>query len=133
MGTLLKSKTLNVSIRCSPEKVYAFVSNPKNLPKWAEAFCRSVRKEKGAWIIESPDGPVKIRFVKKNDFGILDHYVSPAPGVEVYVPMRVLPNGGGSEVIFTLFQPAGMSDEKFAEDIGWVKRDLRSLKTVLET
>jgi hypothetical protein len=43
---------------------------------------------------------MKFRFVKRNEFGVLDHYVNPAPGVEVYVPMRVLANGSGSEVIF---------------------------------
>jgi len=41
------------------------------------------------------------------------------PGVEVYVPIRVLPNGSGSTVLFTLFQLPGMSDEKYAEDAGF--------------
>jgi len=46
--------------------------------------------------------------------------------------MRVVPNGSGSEVIFTLFQLAGMSDEKCAEDIRWVEQDLKTLKRILE-
>jgi len=46
--------------------------------------------------------------------------------------MRVVSNGSGSEVIFTLFQLAGMSDEKCAEDIGWVEQDLRTLKGIME-
>ncbi len=83
-------------------------------------------------MVETPQGPVNVRFSKKNDFGILDHYVSPAPGVEVFVPMRVVPNGSGSEVVLTLFQTAGMSDEKFAEDIRWVEQDLKTLKRILE-
>jgi hypothetical protein len=75
---------------------------------------------------------MNLRFVEHNDLGVLDHYVSPAPGVEAYVPMRVLPNGSGSEVLFTLFQLPGMSDEKYAEDAGLVTRDLQTLKRVLE-
>jgi hypothetical protein len=63
----------------------------------------------------------------------LDHYVTPAPELEVYVPMRVLPNGSGSEVFFTLFRSTDMSDEKFAEDVGMVERDLKTLKNVLES
>ena len=127
------SRTLSVSIDCHPDKVYGFVSNPENLPKWATGFCKSVRKSNAGWIVDTPQGPMKIGFVEKNDFGVLDHYVSPAPGVEVYVPMRVLSNGSGSEVIFTLFRLPDMSDEKYAEDIGLVERDLRTLKKVLES
>src|SRR5712692_6779539 len=126
------SRTLSVSINRPPGKVYEFVSIPENLPKWATGFCKSVRKSDGDWIVETPQGPMKIRFVEKNDFGVLDHYVTVAPGVEVYVPMRVLPNGSGSELIFTLFRLPEMSDEKYAEDASLVERDLRTLKKVLE-
>ena len=73
-----------------------------------------------------------IRIAPKNEFGILDHTVTPAPGVEVFVPMRVVPNGSGSEVIFTLFQQPGMSDEDFARDQGMVVEDLASMKKVIE-
>ena len=76
---------------------------------------------------------MKIRIAPKNDCGILDHTVIPAPGMEVFVPMRVVPNGEGSEVIFTLFQQPGMSDENFAKDQGMVKQDLATLKQVMES
>lgn len=66
-------------------------------------------------------------------WGVLDHWVTPAPGVEVYVPMRVVANGEGSEVIFTLFQQPGMTDEQFAADARLVEQDLATLKKVLET
>ena len=132
MTLVLKSKTLSVFIARHPDKVYGFASNPENLPKWAAGLCKSVRKSNGDWIVETPQGPMKVRFVEKNNFGVLDHYVNPAPGVEVYVPMRVLSNGSGSEVIFTLFRLPDMSDEKYAEDIGLVERDLRTLKKILE-
>ena len=127
------SRTLSVSINCHPSRVYGFVSTPENLPKWATGLCKSVRKSNTDWIVETPQGPMKVRFVEKNDFGVLDHYVSVAPGVEVYIPMRVLSNGSGSEVIFTLFRLPDMSDEKYAEDIGLVERDLRALKKMLES
>jgi hypothetical protein len=132
MAALLKSRTVSVAINCDPATVYEFVSNPENLPKWAKMFCRSIKKSNGGWIVETPQGPVNVRFSKRNDFGVLDHYVSSAPGVEVFVPMRVVPNGSGSEVLLTLFQPAGMSGERFAEDIRWVEQDLHHLKSIME-
>jgi len=47
--------------------------------------------------------------------------------------MRVMPNGNGSEIIFTLFQQPDMSDEDYARDIGLVQQDLQNLKTIMES
>jgi hypothetical protein len=128
----MKSVTLSISINRSPQVVYDFVSNAENLPKWAKMFCLSVKRASGDWIVETPQGPVKLRFAARNDLGVLDHYVTVSPGIEVYVPMRVVQNGQGSEVLFTLLQAKDMPDEKFAEDLRWVNQDLRNLKNVLE-
>lgn len=132
MTGVLRSKTLSVSIERPPRDVYGFVANPQNLPRWATAFCRSVRQSKGEWILETSAGQMRIKFVGKNDFGVLDHSVTPEPGVEILNPMRVVPNGSGSEVLFTLFQLPSMSAGKYAEDVRMVERDLRTLKSILE-
>ena len=47
--------------------------------------------------------------------------------------MRVVPNGEGSEVIFTLFQQPGMPDENFLSDQDLVRQDLAVLKQVMES
>jgi hypothetical protein len=49
----------------------------------------------------------KSQVYRKECFGVLDHYVAPASEMEVYVPMRVQPNGSGSEVIFHFILVAG--------------------------
>ena len=130
---LLKSKTLSVSINCEPKKVYEFVSNPENLPKWAKGLSGSIKKIGEDWIAESPMGKVKVKFADKNKFGILDHDVTLPSGVRVSNPMRVMPNGKGSEIIFTLFQQPDMSDKDYARDIGLVQQDLENLRTVMES
>jgi hypothetical protein len=126
------ARTLTVSIDCPADQVYGFVSNPENLPRWATAFCRSIRRSDDGWIVEMPQGEVTVRFVPRNTMGVLDHFVMPAPNVEIYVPMRVVANGAGSEVLFTLFRLPGMTDEAFAADAGMVERDLGTLKRVME-
>ena len=129
---MLKSKTLSVSIQNTPEAVYDFVANPESLPLWATTFVHSIKQVNGEWVIETDKGSAKIRIAEKNTLGILDHTVYPAPGIEVFVPMRVVPNGGGCEVLFTLFQQPGMSDEAFAADMHMVEQDLSTLKTLME-
>jgi hypothetical protein len=77
-------------------------------------------------------GTVKLHFAKRNDLGVLDHDVTLESGETVHNPIRVVPNGEGSEVIFILFRRPDMSDEKFAEDAAWVQKDLGVLKALLE-
>ena len=126
------SITLNIFINRPFGVVYNFVSRPQNLPEWAIAFCKSIRQVDHDWIAETPRGPARIRIVPHNPLGILDHYVVPAPGVEIFVPMRVVPNGDGCEIIFTLLHRPQMSDEQFAEDQRLVANDLLTLKKVME-
>lgn len=63
---------------------------------------------------------------------MLDHTIVTPDGMEILNPMRVVPNGSGSVVMFTLFQLPSMSDEKFHEDMGLVEKDLTTLKNILE-
>ena len=132
MAGLLRCRTLSVSIDCPPARVYTFVRNPENLPRWAGGLASAVRKSADGWIVETADGPLGFAFVADNDLGVLDHRVTLAPGVDVLNPMRVVANGAGSEVSFTLFQLPGITAEKFVEDARLVQRDLQSLKALLE-
>ena len=129
---LLKSKTLGISIDCSPVEVARFVSNPRNLPQWATEFCKSVRRSGDDWIVDTPGGPISVHFLNRNDIGVLDHIVTTPSGEEVSVPMRVVANGTGSEVLLTVFQLPGMSEDQFSADTAIVMRDLQTLKRVLE-
>lgn len=126
------SRTLSISIARPPADVHAYVADAANLPAWANGFCRSVQRDGAQWIVETPDGPVRLRFVTWNQWGVLDHFVTLASGAEIVNPMRVVANDEGSEVLFTLFQRPGRSDVQFYEDAVLVQRDLESLKRVLE-
>ena len=132
MLPLLGTRIISISIARDPRDVYDFVSNPVNLPRWASGIGASIKNINGEWVADTPNGPVKVRFVPRNDLGVLDHYVTIAPGVEVYVPLRVIPNGSGSELTFTLFRQPDMTDQKFKEDAAWVLRDVTKLKEILE-
>jgi hypothetical protein len=123
---------ISVSIDRPPDKVYSFVSNPENLPKWATGLGGSIKKVNGEWIADAPMGKVKIKFAEENKFGVLDHEVVLESGVTINNPMRVIANGKGSEVFFTLIRQPEVSDEKFAQDARWVEKDLKILKGLLE-
>ncbi len=128
----LETRHLSVYIDRTPDQVYTFASNPENLPQWATGLSSIIQKIKGVWVAESPFGKIHIKFATQNPFGVLDHLVVAASGDEFHNVMRVVPNGAGSEVIFTLFRDPQMLKEKFIEDAKLVEKDLKSLKEILE-
>jgi hypothetical protein len=78
-------------------------------------------------------GTIRVRFADPNPFGVLDHRVTLPGGESTLNPMRVVANGDGSELTFTLFRPPGVTDQAFAADAAQVEADLRRLKTLLES
>lgn len=117
----------------SPADVVRFLGDPKNLPKWASGVSSKIHEENGVWICESPMGTVEFRFVDANDLGVLDHHVKLPDGTTFYNPMRVIENGKGSEVLFTVLQRKEMSDEELEKDCATIAKDLETAKSLLES
>ncbi len=126
------SVTLAVSIACAPQALAAFVADPRNLPKWAGGFCKSVRQAGDGWLVDTGEGEVGLKFSGPTEHGILDHIVTLGPELQVFVPMRVVPNDEGSEVLFTLFRLPAMTEQRLSQDIQLVESDLQRLKQVME-
>ena len=128
-----QSRHLSVFIDRPVAEVYAFASDPANLPRWAPGLGSAVVEVDGAWFVETAGGRLRVTFAPQNAFGVLDHEVSAPSGSTVYVPLRAIADGDGCEVVFTLRRAEGMSDAEFERDSALVSADLALLKQVLET
>jgi hypothetical protein len=128
-----ESKHLSERIDRPADEVYEYASNPANVPQWAPGLASSVENVDGKWSIETAAGRAGLAFAPRNEYGVLDHEVTMPSGETVYNPMRVIPDGTGCEVVFTLRRLPDMSDEDFARDAGLVAADLARLKQVLES
>ena len=126
------SRTITIRIERDAAAVYAFASQPENLPRWAAGLGSGVMRAGDGWRVDTPVGRLRLRFAPPNAHGVLDHAVTLPDGTEVDVPMRVVPNATGAEVMFTLFRQPGMADEDFERDAGLVAADLATLKRLLE-
>jgi hypothetical protein len=127
-----RSLHLAVSIDRPAAEVYAYARDPANLPAWAAGLAGGITQVDGEWVADSPLGRVVVRFVEVNPFGVLDHDVMLPDGTTVTNPLRVLPDGAGCEVVFTLRRAPGMTDADLAADAAAVTADLGTLKRVTE-
>jgi hypothetical protein len=127
-----ESKHLSERIDLPADEVYEYASNPANVPQWAPGLASSVENVDGKWSIETAAGRAGLAFAPRNEYGVLDHEVTMPSGETVYNPMRVIPDGTGCEVVFTLRRLPDMSDEDFARDADLVQADLTRLKHLLE-
>jgi hypothetical protein len=125
-------QTIDVAICMPAQDVYAFCHQPHNFALWASGLGGTLNQEGRQWRALGPDGWISVRFSPPNSHGILDHWVRPDGADEIYIPLRVIPFGEMALVSLTLLRGAGVSDEMFARDIAWVRRDLQSLKAILE-
>ncbi|MDB5525397.1 MAG: hypothetical protein JWM58_3160 [Rhizobium sp.] len=130
---VMAAKIIHISIARDWREVYAYASQPENMPIWASGLASGLKADGEDWIADGgPVGEVRVHFTPPNDLGVIDHEVSLQNGVKVQNALRVVPNGDGAEVMFTLLRQSGMDDTAFAADARHVEKDLATLKELLE-
>lgn len=139
MMTTYPVRHLSLGIDCAYPHACAYLEDPANFAEWASGLGQGLTPgpttpEDHTWHAQTPTGPATIQFTPPNPFGILDHTVQPATNTPpVYIPMRLLRNRHGVEILFTLYQHPEMTDRAFAADAATVMADLRRLKSILES
>jgi len=131
--TTMPARIVHRAIRRDWRAVYAFAAKPENMPLWASGLASGLVRDGEDWIAHGgPIGKVRVRFAPQNDFGVIDHTVTLPDGLVVENALRVVPNGDGAEVMFTLLRPPGMDDAAFEADAAHVARDLDTLARLME-
>ncbi|MGB2666824.1 MAG: hypothetical protein WAK48_22660 [Candidatus Acidiferrum sp.] len=132
MTKIARSVIKSADIQATPEKTYMFLCNPLNWPEYALVNLRSVSPGENGWfkaVTKFGEGELKVNGVK--EFGVFDHiWKDPRATWQVY--SRVVPNGDGSTVMMTLFQPAVMSDAQFDQAMKEMDIEMAKLKEILE-
>ncbi len=132
MSTLI-SKTLTVTIDASYDKVAEDLADPMTHPEWGrEFFDGPARKtEDGLVVVNIPAMGGEVRYKIDNDIerGIFDLYFAPE-GQEFGppLPVRLLHNEDGVDVLWTLAQQPGMPIEIWESGLASMERELANLK-----
>mgnify|MGYP001596731021 CR=1 FL=1 len=130
--SVMTARIIHTSIARPWTEVYDFASKPQEMPRWASGLSEGLRLDGEDWVTSGPLGSARVRFCPPNVFGVIDHLVTLPDGTAVHNALRVVPNGDGAEVMFTLLRQPGMSDADFERDAAWVEKDLKQLKDIME-
>ena len=132
--TILPARIIHIGIARPWRDVYAFAANPENMKLWASGLSSGLVREGDYWVGDGgPIGKVHVRFAPENPFGIVDHVVTMDNGLVVENPLRIVANGDGAEVMFTLLKRPNLDDAGFEADAAHVLKDLQALKALLES
>ena len=130
----LKAHYVSIFVQRDPQELYEMIWEPPFFRRWATGMSTGgLQRDGKGWKANGPIGPVRVAFTEHNSFGVMDHWVYPGNAPAIYIPMRVIANGHGSEVMLTLFRAPQADDETFTQYTELVKRDLETLKALGES
>lgn len=131
--TTMTTTTVSMTIDAPPHQVSEDLADAGSHPEWATEFFSGEADYQGdgTWRMTVPrmGGPVLFRIDGDTSRGVIDMYLAPegAP-FGPPLPVRVVPNGDGADVLFTLARYPGQSDEEWNEGLESMRRELLNLK-----
>jgi hypothetical protein len=134
----LQTEVVKVTIDRPFDEVARYVGDPSSAHEWAtEFFAGPLKATKGDEFVATVPmmgGEVRYRQDADLDKGVIDIYLAPRGGnFGPPLPVRVLPNGGGADVLYTLAQFPGTSDQAWQAGLQSMARELENLKQLLES
>jgi hypothetical protein len=116
------------------ERVFEYMSDIENLPRWATEFARELKVVDGRHVVVNGLGEFVFKIESDPDTGVVDMFAGPSEDEMGVFPTRVveLP-GGASAYSFTMFQAPGMPDELFDSQYESLRREFENLEREFAT
>jgi ketosteroid isomerase-like protein len=133
MKTLSRSAIKSVDIQAPFERVFGFLANPMNWPQYAVVNLRSASPGENGWfkmITKFGEGEIRVSPIK--ELGLCDHEWRD-PQAHWTVPARIVANGDGVTVMYTLFQPPVMTDQQFDQAMKDMDIEMNTLREIMES
>ncbi|MCH2318051.1 MAG: hypothetical protein MK524_17045 [SAR202 cluster bacterium] len=131
--TTFTTKTIAVTIDAPFDKVAPDLAEPFTHLEWgAEFFAGPVGQESSGGLIvhvSAMGGDVQYRVETDLEHGIFDVFIAPLDGhFGPPLPVRLLRNGDGVDVLWTLIRFTGMPNESWEQGIAAMEMELHQLK-----
>jgi hypothetical protein len=128
----VNARTVTAVLPAPKERVFAYLSNIQNLPRWATEFARELKVVDGRHKVVNGLGELFFEIRADEETGVIDMLAGPAPDELALFPSRVvaLPEGG-SAYTFTMFQAPGQPDEQFEGQHASLVREFENIRREL--
>ena len=121
--------------QATTQKLFSFLAEAQNLPKWATVFCKSIEAKKDGYYTVTTTQDEKLLFkIEANEpTGTIDMYMGPTTEMLWKIPTRVMSdNMGGSIFTFTLIQMPNQDDEEFEQSRQGVIAELKVIQFLVD-
>ena len=125
----MQHRTVTAVLEAPKDKVFRYLADVENLPKWATEFARELKHEDGRTKVVNGLGEFYVEIDADVESGVIDMYAGPTEDTLALFPTRVveLP-GARSAYTFTMFQAPGMPDELFASQHEALLREFENIR-----
>ena len=125
----MTSKTVTAVFPAPKERVFSYLADIDNLPRWATEFARELKLVDGKHKVVNGLGEFFFRIEAEPATGVIDMLAGPREDELALFPTRVLPLGAGaSAYTFTMFQGPRMPDDLFESQYRSLLREFENLK-----
>jgi uncharacterized protein YndB with AHSA1/START domain len=123
------SKTVTAVYPAPKERVFSYLADIDNLPRWATEFARELKVVDGRHKVVNGLGEFLFRIEADPETGVIDMLVGPTDDALALFPTRVVALGPDvSAFTFTMFRGPGTSEELFESQYRSLLREFENLE-----
>ena len=128
----MQDRTVTAILEAPKDRVFGYLSQIDNLPRWATEFARELKYEDGKAKVVNGLGEFFFSIDADPETGVIDMYAGQTEDELSLFPTRVveLP-GGRSAFTFTMFQAPGMPDDLFESQYQSLLREFDNIEREL--
>ena len=125
----MRSRTVTAVFPAPKERVFEYMSDIDNLPRWATEFARELKRDNGDYKVVNNLGEFYFEIRADERTGVIDMLAGPSKDQLALFPTRTvgLP-GDQTAYMFTMFQAPGMPSELFESQYESLKREFENIK-----
>jgi hypothetical protein len=125
----MESRTVTTVLDAAPDRVFAYLADIDNLPRWATEFARELKVVDGRHKVVNGLGEFFFEIRADEDSGVIDMLAGPSLDELAIFPTRVVDLGGDrSAFTFTMFRWPGQPEELFESQYESLRREFANIE-----
>jgi len=127
----VESRTVTTVLGAPADRVFAYLADVENVPRWATEFARELKVVDGRHKVVNGLGEFFFEIRADEGSGVIDMLAGPTPDELAIFPTRVVDLGGGqSAFTFTMFRWPGQPEELFESQHRSLQREFENIERV---